>query len=348
MQRNHGFPTIAMLLALVMLTPLAHADAFARLGRGINVLGYDPLWTDASRARFRPALYRAIHDGGFQTVRVNLQAFAHMDAANQLDPAWLHTLDSVVDQASAAGLNVILDEHDFHPCAQDAASCRTRLLAFWKQIATRYRNAPPSVLFELLNEPNGELTSDRWNALLGDALRLIRREHPTRTVVIGPANGNAFTALGALRLPEDDPNILVTVHYYNPFRFTHQGAPWVRPDIRNASGVAWGGSGDRAKLYRQFDAIADWATAHHRQILLGEFGAYEKAPHADRLAWTTAVVNAAEKRHFAWAYWQFEGSFGAYDIGQGHWIEPLHRALVSSDGAYSRRRPPLGATGANP
>ncbi|OAX54301.1 glycoside hydrolase [Xanthomonas translucens pv. poae] len=331
-----------------MLTPLAHADAFARLGRGINVLGYDPLWTDASRARFRPSLYRAIHDGGFQTVRVNLQAFAHMDAANQLDPAWLHTLDNVVDQASAAGLNVILDEHDFHPCAQDAASCRTRLLAFWKQIATRYRNAPPSVLFELLNEPNGELTSDRWNALLGDALRLIRRENPTRTVVIGPANGNAFTALGALRLPEDDPNILVTVHYYNPFRFTHQGAPWVRPDIRDASGVAWGGSGDRAKLYRQFDAIADWATAHHRQILLGEFGAYEKAPHADRLTWTTAVVNAAEKRHFAWAYWQFEGSFGAYDIGQGHWIEPLHRALVSRDGAYSRRRPPLGATGATP
>jgi endoglucanase len=147
------------------------------------------------------------------------------------------------------------------------------------------------------------------------ALRLIRRENPTRTVVIGPANGNAFTALGALRLPEDDPNILVTVHYYNPFRFTHQGAPWVRPDIRDASGVAWGGSGDRAKLYRQFDAIADWATAHHRQILLGEFGAYEKAPHADRLTWTTAVVNAAEKRHFAWAYWQLEGSFGAYDIG---------------------------------
>nr|CCP39676.1 hypothetical protein BN444_01396 [Xanthomonas translucens pv. translucens DSM 18974] len=73
-----------------------------------------------------------------------------------------------------------------------------------------------------------------------------------------------------------------------------------------------------------------------------------KAPHADRLAWTTAVVNAAEKRHFAWAYWQFEGSFGAYDIGQGHWIEPLHRALVSRDGAYSRRRPPLGATGETP
>ncbi|WLA08323.1 hypothetical protein MO328_18615 [Xanthomonas translucens] len=70
--------------------------------------------------------------------------------------------------------------------------------------------------------------------------------------------------------------------------------------------------------------------------------------HADAWHGPPAVVNAAEKRHFAWAYWQFEGSFGAYDIGQGHWIEPLHRALVSRDGAYSRRRPPLGATGETP
>lgn len=339
MNRNIGILTIAVAAVayLALLTPPAHADAFGRLGRGVNVLGYDPLWTDPAKARFRPPLYRAIHDGGFRTVRINLQAFAHMDASHRLDPTWLHTLDSVVKQATDAGLNVILDEHDFHPCGRDAANCRVKLLAFWSQVAERYRNAPPSVLFELLNEPNGELTGAKWNALLGDALRIVRRDNPTRTVVIGPANGNYFAALGDLRLPEDDPNILVTVHYYNPFGFTHQGAPWVRADIKERTGVSWGSKADRAKLYREFDAIAQWATAHHRQMLVGEFGTYDKAPAANRLAWTTAVVNAAEKRHFAWAYWQFEGSFGTYDIDQGHWIEPLHRALVSSDSAYSRR-----------
>lgn len=335
-------PAVPLLLAVLCLAlpaPRAQAeDAFARLGRGVNILGYDPLWNDPAKARFRPPLYRTIRNGGFRTVRVNLQAFAHMDAANRLDPAWLKTLDTVVDQATAAGLNVILDEHDFHPCAADAAVCRTKLLAFWNQLAPRYRHAPPSVLFELLNEPGGQVTSAAWNDLLRDALQIIRRDNPTRTVVVGPANGNDFTALGDLRLPDDDPNLLVTVHYYNPFGFTHQGAPWVRADIKDRTGVAWGSQADRAKLYREFDAVAQWATAHHRQILLGEFGTYEKAPAADRLAWTTAVVNAAEKRHFAWAYWQFEGSFGTYDIDQGRWIEPLHRALVSSDSAYSKRR----------
>ncbi|MEB0080250.1 MULTISPECIES: hypothetical protein [unclassified Pseudomonas] len=46
------------------------------------------------------------------------------------------------------------------------------------------------------------------------------------------------------------------------------------------------------------------------------------------------VVNAAEKRHFAWAYWEFEGSFGEFDVGPGQWNEQIHRALVSSDHAY--------------
>lgn len=332
---RRAFLILLALLCVALLAPRARADeAFARLGRGVNILGYDPMWNDPAKARFRPPLYRTIRDGGFRTVRVNLQAFAHIDADNRLDPVWLQTLDTVVAQATAAGLNVILDEHDYHPCAADAASCRTRLLAFWSQIAWRFHQAPSSVLFEILNEPGGQVTSEAWNGLLGDALRIIRRDNPTRTVVIGPAKGNSFTALDGLQLPAD-PHLLVTVHYYNPFRFTHQGASWAPADVRDHTGVHWGSAADRARLYHEFDTIAAWAQAHHRQVLLGEFGTHEQAPLDDRLAWTVAVVNAAEKRHFAWAYWDFDGSFGTYDIDRGQWNAALHRALVGSDSAYA-------------
>lgn len=328
-----------MVLGLCLLqSPVLHAedifDAVRGLGRGINVLGYDPLWSDPAKARFTPGLFKVIAHGGLQSVRVNLQAFAHMDATGQLDPQWLHSLDAVVQQASAAGLKVILDEHDFHPCAQNAETCRRQLLAFWKQIAPRYREAPGSVLFEVLNEPNGELTAAKWNALLAEVLATIRQSNPQRGVIVGPAKGNYFTALPDLQLPSADRHLIVTVHYYNPFSFTHQGAPWVRADIRDQHDVHWGDQASRSKLYHEFDVIADWARAHDRPVLLGEFGAYEAAPTADRLAWTVAVVNAAEKRHFAWAYWQFEGSFGAYDIARGQWNEAIHTALVASDGAW--------------
>src|SRR5258708_30741362 len=81
--------------------------------RGVNVLGYDPYWTDMSKRRFEWRHFAEIRTAGFDHVRVNLQAFRHMDDQNRLDSVWLAKLDDVVREAQKAGLGVILDEHDF-------------------------------------------------------------------------------------------------------------------------------------------------------------------------------------------------------------------------------------------
>ncbi|TQX83443.1 glycoside hydrolase family 5 protein [Rhizobium sp. rho-13.1] len=325
-------------LALVLLATSAgnivagqagHADQLVQqLGRGINVLGYDPIWKDPSKAHFQPGDYKMLHDSGFQHIRVNLQAFSHMDAADKLDLKWLETLDSVIEQATEAGLLVILDEHDFQFCGRGADECRSKLLAFWRQIGPRYRNAPASVLFEILNEPNRAMTPDLWNGLLSETLALIRQTNPTRGVVIGPANSNNFRSLDALVLPTTDRNIIVTVHYYDPFPFTHQGATWTVPSRERLIGVPWGTDADHQTIVRNFSNIAAWSKAHDRPILLGEFGSYDKADMAARVAWTSAVARTAERDHFAWSYWQFESSFSAYDIANRHWIEPIYDALI--------------------
>ncbi|NUR44875.1 MAG: cellulase family glycosylhydrolase, partial [Sphingomonas sp.] len=82
--------------------------------RGVNVLGYDPYWTDESKRRFQWRHFREIRSAGFDFVRLNLQAFRHMDAQNRLEPAWLGKLDDVLREAHKAGLGVIVDEHDFN------------------------------------------------------------------------------------------------------------------------------------------------------------------------------------------------------------------------------------------
>src|SRR5437588_7544167 len=102
--------------------------------RGVNVLGYDPYWIDMSERRFQWRHFAEIRKAGFDHVRVNLQAFRHMDAQNRLDPVWLAKLDDVVREAEKAGLGIILDEHDFDPCSEDVAMCRERLPAFWRQV----------------------------------------------------------------------------------------------------------------------------------------------------------------------------------------------------------------------
>jgi endoglucanase len=302
--------------------------AAATLGRGVNILGYDPIWKDPSKARFRPHYYKMLQDSGFQTVRVNLHAFAFMKDDGMLDPQWLDTLDSVVDQATKAGLNVILDEHDYRFCQDDAVQCRTKLLSFWDQIGTRYKGAPKNVFFEILNEPHGALTPEIWNALLAEALTVMRKTNPQRNVIVGPANSNSFRSLDTLSLPPDDHHLIVTVHYYDPFPFTHQGATWTTPSRKDMLGVHWGNDAERAAIERDFATIAAWGKAHDQPILLGEFGAYDKGDMASRQAWTAAVARSAENEGFAWCYWQFDNDFTLYRTDRQEWVEPIYSALI--------------------
>ncbi len=309
--------------------PIALTAADQPFKRGVNVLGYDPYWTDAGKRRFEWRHFAEIRKAGFDHVRVNLQAFKHMDAQDRLDPAWLAKLDDVVREAQAAGLGVILDEHDFDLCSKDVAACKTRLTAFWTQVAPRFAKAPRNVAFELLNEPHDNLNGEPWNGLLADLLGVVRKTNPTRIVVVGPTHWNSLADLPLLRLPAD-ANLLVTFHYYEPFQFTHQGATWAGDWVMHQHGNVWGSDKDRAALRADFDKVSAWSAANHRPILLGEFGAYDKSgtPLDLRAAYIGGARSEAERHGFGWAYWQFEGDFIVWDMKNQRWIEPIRKALL--------------------
>ena len=298
-----------------------------RMQRGVNILGYDPLWRDPAKARFKERHFQRIRQGGFQTVRVNLHTFRHMDTENLLEPSWLKTLDWVVQGALTNELTVILDEHDYNAFGKDFAGSRPKLLAFWQQLSERYRNAPESVLFEILNEPNGELTAPLWNSLLKDVLAVIRKTNPARNVVIGPASWNNINALPSLELPADDQHIIVTVHYYLPMEFTHQGARWNK-QTANLSGVTWGSEAEKRRVEADFARVQEWSEAHNRPILLGEFGAYDKGDMPSRVRYTTCVARTAESLGWAWTYWQFDSDFIVFDMAKDDWVRPIWKALV--------------------
>ncbi len=300
-----------------------------RLGRGVNILGYDPIWKNFHKARFKERHFKLIHDAGFQTVRINLNVLQRLNAGNRyrLSDAWLKTLDWAVKDALENHLMVILDLHNFTDVAKDPLGYKPRFLAFWKQISAHFQDSPDSVLFEILNEPNGKLTPALWNEFMHEALAIIRATNPTRTVVIGPPFWNGIDHLKDLSLPQDDHNIIVTVHYYVPMTFTHQGAPWVK-EAAHLSGVTWGSAEDRKRVEDDFARVQDWSAQHHRPILLGEFGSYDKAPMESRARYTAFVARTAESLGWAWTYWQFDSDFIVYDIDKDRWVEPLLKALI--------------------
>lgn len=336
--RPGGLAALALLL-LVMPFPVRGQapDAFAqneRLGRGVNIIGYDAIWRDRDEGRFTGRHFRLIREAGFTSVRVNLHPFRFMGPADEgypLDAAWLDVLDWAVSEALEQDLMVILDLHEFNAMADDPDGRKPMFLAFWKQIAPRFRDAPPQVLFELLNEPSRSVTPAMWNAYLREALAVVRETNPDRTVIIGPAHWNGIGALDELDLPDDDRHLIVTVHYYSPMAFTHQGAPWV-PEHRDHVGVRWTGSPEEMKQIRtDFDRARQWAEARDRPVFLGEFGAYDRGDMDSRARYTAAVARTAEEFGWSWAYWQFDSDFIVYDIDADRWVEPILRALVPSE-----------------
>ena len=86
--------------------------------------------------------------------------------------------------------------------------------------------------------------------------------------------------------------------------------------------------GQIAEIVLPLDIAAAWGRQHHRPIYLGEFGVYEKAPPAARVAWVRYVAMTAERFGWAWAYWQFDHDFALFDSASHSWNQPLLEALM--------------------
>jgi endoglucanase len=326
----HAMNAALLTLLLAALGP-AH-DFNASLGRGINLgNALEAPSEGAWGLRLREEFFPLIKNAGFQSVRIPIRWSAHAadEAPYAIDPAFLARVDWAVDQALAHGLKVVINVHHYEELYKNLGSETPRFLDLWRQVASHFRARPVSeVAFEVLNEPHEQLDADRWNALIPEALRLIRATNPERVVIIGPAQWNNLSHLDRLALPDDDRRLIVTFHYYSPFQFTHQGASWT-PGSDAWLGRTWTGTGEQLDALRaDFDKVAAWAIAHDRPIYLGEFGAYSRAPMESRAAWTRAVAREAEARGFSWAYWEFASGFGAYDPQRGQWRQPLLEALI--------------------
>ena len=220
-------------------------EANARLGRGINIgNSLDAPREGAWGVGLEAEYFDIIADAGFGHVRLPISwaGYADTEAPYLIpdgdDPTIDHPdyrsiwerVDWAIDQAEAAGLNIIVNVHHYDAIHDDPRAEEARFLAMWEQIADRYVDAGEHVYFELLNEPNTTFDDEPelWNDLAAKSLAIVREQHPTRPVLIGPVGYNAIDRLDDLVLP-DDPNIISTVHVYEPFDFTHQGATWVDP-----------------------------------------------------------------------------------------------------------------------
>lgn len=299
-----------------------------QMGRGLNILSADPVWRNPIKARMTDKHFAQIKAAGYGNVRIAIHPFGHVSDQKTfaLDPKFFITLNWAIKEALRNHLIPIVDFHEHHAMGNDPLGKKPMFLAMWKQIAEHGKDYPPEVLFEICNEPN--MKPEIWNELQEAARQLIRESNPHRTLIIGTINGNQIMFLKDLKLPADDQNIIVAIHYYSPIQFTHQGAPWSKNN-KDLKDIHWTATeAQQQAVMADFDVAQKWSKELNRPLTLGEFGAYEKAAMKDRQVWTDFVARQAEKRGWSWSYWQFDSDFIAYDIDQDHWVKPIQDALI--------------------
>ncbi|WP_264875772.1 glycoside hydrolase family 5 protein [Vibrio agarivorans] len=326
------------------------------LGRGINMgnffesPNYEGEWN--GDLTIQASDFANIANQGFASVRIPVRWNAHAqeNAPFTLDSAFVDRVKQVVDEAIQEDLRVIINTHHYNELFYNKGEFehhRQRLNAIWYQLAQHFpldTYSEDKLVFELLNEPHEEVGVAEWNLLIEDLTKLLWQDNANtqnnpsgqRKIMIGTADWGGPFKLPDLKLPAEatPENTIITVHFYEPFKFTHQGAEWV-DGAQSWVGTRWLGTTEQQEvLFDYLDAVSDWNDQEGRgyEVNIGEFGVYSKVSHPeDQRAWTAFIARESEKRGFSWHYWEYSSGFGAYDPYSEQWRPALIEGLIPQD-----------------
>lgn len=155
-------------------------------------------------------------------------------------------LNRWIEMAAENGLYVIIDLHVPYGGRQYVDSDgmegktlwlnepeRLHVKHLWREIA-RNTHHHPNVLYELMNEPYPERagkTSASWWALAQELVQTIRSEGAQHLIIAAnPLPDGPF-----VKLSDSLNAIAYDFHFYHPYPFTHQQAPWMNPPFPPAS-----------------------------------------------------------------------------------------------------------------
>ncbi len=245
----------------------------------------------------------------------------------------------------------ILRSHHFNekvkPLWTETAA-QERFLQCWRDISSQIgKRSTLKVAYELMNEPVAD-DPQQWNVLVEKCAKSIRALEPERRLVIGSNMWQSVDTFDVLRVPADDPNVILSFHYYHPMVLTHYQASWTKvgeykgpvtypgrlvpedqlqtqpADLRRAMSperIVF----DRSTTVLMFAKPIEVARRLKLPLYCGEWGCIDRAPMEPRVHWYEDVRSILEENRIGWATWDYKGGFGL--IKEGQPVAPVIRAL---------------------
>jgi len=298
-------------------------DAISHLTRGINLgntLECDSLegqwkkndpaeWSDNGPAS--EYYFDAYKNAGFQSVRIPVTWDSHTSTTSPytIDPTWMARVEQIVDWALDRNMYVILNAHHetWLKTKYSDLQNQARFDSIWSQVSRHFKNKPESLLFEILNEPNG-MTLTQINELNNRVLWIIRKSNPTRIVSFSGNGWANVDDLIAANIPNDD-YIIGYYHSYDPWPFSGLGQG------------KWGSATDLTDLQARMDKAKAWSDSHKIPVIISEFGTDSICDYNSRMLYLSNYVEEAAKRNLAFCIWDDGGTFNVYRRKTKTWHE---------------------------
>ena len=213
---------------------ISHAMAWARIDGVTRDFAFPP-FPEPANALTRDEL-QTLRRIGFDFVRLAVDPGPFLQFQGRRRDALDDILLDCVTRILKARLSVVVDFHpsDLHPdytARGLTAGLDTPLYQSYLQMLERTarlldRLHSDKVAIELMNEPPRR--PDVWQPMLEAAYAATRRGSTNLLVVLEGGQEASAAALLAVRTAvfAQDPAVLFSFHYYDPYQFTHQGASW--------------------------------------------------------------------------------------------------------------------------
>lgn len=202
------------------------------IGNTLEAIGGETAW---GNPKVTKALIDLVKNSGFNAVRIpcSWDQYVTTTGSTQLKTEWLNRVKEVVQYCVDNGMYAILNihwdggwlENNCTTAKKDAVNAKQK--AFWKQIATTFRDYDEHLLFASANEPNVE-DATQMNVLLSyhqtfiNTVRSTGGRNSYRVLVIqGPSTDIEKTNNLMNTLPSDNiaNRMMAEIHYYTPYNY---------------------------------------------------------------------------------------------------------------------------------
>ncbi|MCB9497109.1 MAG: cellulase family glycosylhydrolase [Fibrobacteria bacterium] len=195
-------------------------------GQPVILRGMSLFWSGwAGQFYNRRAIHWLAHDWKTSIIRAAVGVEGggnYLDSANNGDLANLRRVDSVIQTAIDLGIYVIVDWHD-----HNAPDHQAKAIEFFQRMARKW-GAYPNVLWEIYNEPHGDIAAnaaqgtpgeDAWTwpqvkAYSEAVIDSIRAIDPDNVILVGTPNWSQDVDVASKSPILDRTNLAYVLHFY--------------------------------------------------------------------------------------------------------------------------------------